>query len=292
VAQRFDYDKCTNCGLCVEICPAGEYEMTDGKPVVASDKPLWCITCGHCMMICPEEAVVVDGLSWLDFEKIAPIPFRTDEFDRFLASRRSVRHFEGREVPRDVIERIIATTAKAPMGVPPSKVMVTVFHGRNAVRSLADKSRLELKKWVKNFSTPVGRAIMRMMIGKDMMTAMREFVIPTSREIVNAFERENRDALAYDAPACLLFHIRRDSEGPVEDCMIAATYAMLAAHVNELGSVMIGLIPPAVDNSKQMRREYGIPEKNKVVMAVIVGYPRYRFCKTIKRSFADISWVE
>ncbi len=49
----FSDEKCTSCGICAKICPAGNILITDGKPV-------WrhrCEQCFACLQWCPEEAI-------------------------------------------------------------------------------------------------------------------------------------------------------------------------------------------------------------------------------------------
>lgn len=55
-----NYDKCTACGTCVDICPVPEkvFEKQDGKVVVT--KPDNCIGCKACEVQCPESAITVE----------------------------------------------------------------------------------------------------------------------------------------------------------------------------------------------------------------------------------------
>ena len=58
-----DIDKCTGCGLCVEVCKDFSFKIVDHK-VVRSDTPVFgCIACGHCMMVCPSMAIAIEGRS-------------------------------------------------------------------------------------------------------------------------------------------------------------------------------------------------------------------------------------
>jgi ferredoxin len=46
-------DKCNSCGICSEVCPAGNIEITNGKPA-------WlhrCEQCLACLQWCPQEAI-------------------------------------------------------------------------------------------------------------------------------------------------------------------------------------------------------------------------------------------
>jgi len=51
-------DKCVGCGMCVEVCPHGVFEMNDGKAVITDrDK---CMECGACSGNCAYGALKVD----------------------------------------------------------------------------------------------------------------------------------------------------------------------------------------------------------------------------------------
>jgi formate hydrogenlyase subunit 6/NADH:ubiquinone oxidoreductase subunit I len=49
-----DGQRCTACGVCVDICPMDVFAMDDGS--VTLDRAR-CIGCGLCVMNCPEGAV-------------------------------------------------------------------------------------------------------------------------------------------------------------------------------------------------------------------------------------------
>ncbi|MEJ2250454.1 MAG: 4Fe-4S binding protein [Candidatus Lokiarchaeota archaeon] len=60
----FDYDKCTSCFNCVEICPTGAVLMVDKSEehlvyhnVILDDKK--CIKCGTCQLVCSKKAIQV-----------------------------------------------------------------------------------------------------------------------------------------------------------------------------------------------------------------------------------------
>lgn len=46
-------EKCNSCGICEKICPAGNIEMVDGKPVWRGS----CEQCLACIQWCPREAI-------------------------------------------------------------------------------------------------------------------------------------------------------------------------------------------------------------------------------------------
>jgi NAD-dependent dihydropyrimidine dehydrogenase PreA subunit len=72
-----DVTRCTGCGACVEVCPAGAITLVDGKARV--DEEL-CTGCGACVDACPEGAiqpvVTVQGELVPAPERPAPIAYR------------------------------------------------------------------------------------------------------------------------------------------------------------------------------------------------------------------------
>ena len=55
MAAEVDKDKCTGCGLCVDVCPV-EAISIDEIAVVDGDL---CTDCGSCVDECPNEAISV-----------------------------------------------------------------------------------------------------------------------------------------------------------------------------------------------------------------------------------------
>jgi len=49
-------ERCTQCGVCIGICPAGAFELnTRTRTVIFHDKK--CIACGLCIKTCPPRAM-------------------------------------------------------------------------------------------------------------------------------------------------------------------------------------------------------------------------------------------
>jgi uncharacterized protein len=51
--MKIDRSKCTGCGICIHVCPAGA--ITVGRKAEINQK--FCLVCGTCMMSCPNAAI-------------------------------------------------------------------------------------------------------------------------------------------------------------------------------------------------------------------------------------------
>ena len=58
MAAEVDSEKCTGCGLCVDVCPVEVIKMEDDIAVVDADG---CTDCGACVDECPNDAISLPG---------------------------------------------------------------------------------------------------------------------------------------------------------------------------------------------------------------------------------------
>jgi len=54
MAVQIDGEKCTGCGLCVDVCPVEAISLENDKAKVDAEK---CVDCGQCVEECPNEAI-------------------------------------------------------------------------------------------------------------------------------------------------------------------------------------------------------------------------------------------
>jgi NAD-dependent dihydropyrimidine dehydrogenase PreA subunit len=59
VSLSLSSDKCSGCGMCVEVCPHGVFAM-NGKNAQIIDRNA-CMECGACAVNCPAEAIRVEA---------------------------------------------------------------------------------------------------------------------------------------------------------------------------------------------------------------------------------------
>jgi nitroreductase/Pyruvate/2-oxoacid:ferredoxin oxidoreductase delta subunit len=285
-----DQERCTQCGLCAAVCPSEALALRDGKVQVEVGVFTGCIGCGQCMLVCPGGHVHVVGrrLQNVDVVPLPPPAARAtaDQLDTLLLARRSVRTFTDSPVGRDALERILAMTATAPVGIPPSEVGIVVFDDREKVRRLHADMVASFRR-MRHFLHPALLWLTRPFRSRAEQAQLRDFVRPLMDLIVSRADA-GEDALFYDAPAALLFH--RGPASEPADVHIAATYAMLAAQSLGLGSCMIGSTV-GLNHDPRLKAKLGIPRENEVGLGLILGHPAVAFHRGIRRPLASVKYA-
>jgi NAD-dependent dihydropyrimidine dehydrogenase PreA subunit len=105
-------DKCNKCMLCVRDCVSGVWRIVDGVP--APVQPDLCNLCSHCIAVCPRDAILHEGLNAAQTTKVNRKNLLPNVYRDIVMSRRSVRQFREREVPREVIEQVLSLARYAP----------------------------------------------------------------------------------------------------------------------------------------------------------------------------------
>lgn len=286
-----DKEKCTKCGICVDVCDnylqKDESGYPKAKPVEESS--MGCIQCGRCMMNCPSDAIEIKGED-IDKNHLREMPEKLPDYNdinSLFLKRRSCRKFKQEDVSKDDIDKIISAAATAAVSVPPSEVKVLVFKGRDKVQQLADDIVNELKGMMKSMN-PLVLSLMKIFMSEAKYKTFKDFIIPLCNATVN--ERANgNDILFYNAPAVMVFY-GTELTGK-EDMIIAATQATIAAESLNLGTCIIGAAGAAF-GSKKLKQKYGILKGEKIGMTFILGVPDQKFLKTFQRNFKEVRIID
>lgn len=288
---NIDRTLCTNCGDCANICPS-QTLVWDGSSVQVDQLSAFgCIGCGHCMAVCPVDAVAVAGRD-ISPSDMLPLPAldsaaAAEQLSALMLRRRSMRHFQERELARELVERVLELTATAPMGIPPSEVGVVVFHGRDKVRAFAEVAQGAFKPGLWFLKSWIFK-LMALTMKPAQRETMRTFIIPLYEKLTEGWQ-EGKDLLFYNAPAALLFHTSPYAEAT--DTAIAATFAMLAAESLGLGTVMIGAASPMLKQNKAALEQLGIPAGHTPGLVLLMGHPAAGFRKAIRRRLVSVKYA-
>ncbi len=283
---EIDEEKCSECGLCIDECISGVFEANGKKPVVAH--PAWCNRCAHCMAICPSDAVInrnLEGcaLIQIDRELIDP-----QAYSEIVRTRRSVRTYKEKEVPRELLQEILDLAACSPTASNAQDVGYTVVTDREVILAASQKTMKVAQRMGDFFKTPWGRPL-KQRLTKDGKPGVGRYL-----ERWDTFEKwkdEGRDLIIHHAPALVLIHGPKKGRFVRENCAIAAANLTNYAHAKGLGSCYVGLLVVAMDWNKKLTKSLGVPENRKTYLAVTLGWPSRKFQKAVTRKGAKTNWV-
>lgn len=164
-----------------------------------------------------------------------------------LRNRRSVRNFQEKPVPLDIIREIIDDSILAPSAgnEQPWKFIVV----RN--REMIDRISAECKR---NF-------LERIASHPDDYAKRYEKML-----------QNEKFHIFYHAPAVVFIIGDAGVKNLVADCTLAASYFMLSATSKELGTCWVNFGTEI--NDPTLKEELGIPEGHKIVAPLALGYPK------------------
>ncbi len=286
--HKVDLATCKKCHLCAEICPAGIIRANDEARFLA-DRISLCIRCGQCMAACPTKSIFIEGLNYeKDFFRL---PQREESWQKaffdLIRTRRSIRKFRDRPVPRELLEKIVQAITFAPPGMTPLTVELTVVNDRNLISRAVPMMAEMYDMLLKMEENPESRTMLEKMVGKDTYKVLSEHVLPLMRIRMPGLKDGTEDTIARGAPCMILFHARVHNE----DIFIALAYGLLATHALGLGACAIGLIQPTINRNAELKKMFKVPPDNTVLASMVLGYPRYKYSRGIRRSPAGLTWI-
>jgi len=289
--QKFfvNSDTCTKCGICIAVCPSYLlYKNSDNLTKFKEEKLHLCIGCGQCMAVCNTKSVFANGLTYeKDFFEFS----ENKDFVSLLEQRRSVRRFKPKPVSKEELEKILFTVSQAPHGDAHHNVEITVINNREKImESLPLMSAFydKLAKWLHN---PIMRSIIKKRKGKDTLNTLMNHLLPRIEGGLYKQIDTDYDGITRGSHTLMIFHAHKDSEEHKEDAFILVTYAMLTAHSLGLGATIVGLVPAALNKEPELRKMFGIPDDHDSVISLIMGYPKYKYKRGIKRNLKKINWI-
>ncbi len=290
--KTIDWDLCKKCKLCIEVCPCNIIGLNEKDEIsFIKDRESICLHCGQCMAICSTKAISVNGFSYEnDFVDLPVNDVNYEIFTNFLANRRSIRNFKDKPIPNDVISKIINSIDYAPYGAEPEKINITVVNNRKTIETALPYISEFLDNIVKWIDNPIASFMIKRKKGTETFNTIRNHLYPISKS--GNYKLEFGDRITRGAPALLIFHAEKGAEEHTNNSLVYATYSMLTAHSLGLGAAMIGIVPAAINKVPKVKEIFKIPEINEAIMSVIIGYPKYKYKRTIKRKNENIKWVE
>lgn len=262
---------CNKDGICAAVCPMGIIDFVAGEfPAASADAENLCIACGHCVAVCP-----TGSMSHRNMAAEACPPVQTDyhltseHCEHFLRSRRSIRVYKGKPVPRQELKKLIEIASHAPSGHNSQSPQWRVIDNAAQIKKLAG-TVVDWMRWM----------------------CQNQPKIATDLHMDRVIQRWEAgiDVILRGAPAVVVAHADKMDRTAPAACSIALAYMELAAVSMGLGTCWAGYFWASALSFPPMVKALALPEGHQSFGAMMVGYPRFAYKRLPLRNPPVISW--
>jgi nitroreductase/NAD-dependent dihydropyrimidine dehydrogenase PreA subunit len=293
---RLDPDRCTGCGLCLDVCPSDVLALEGGKIALAREG---CFGCDHCAAVCPAEAITIESVSnenlalatietggrWIPFGE-----FDTALLVRLLYSRRSCRCFTDDAVERSALEDLARIGTMAPSGTNSQCWSFTIIPDRQALLAFGRLIGRFYERLNRLSANPAARILSRLFMQDKLGHYYRRHHAQVE-EALRQWGETGRDKLFHGATAAILVGTEPGASCPREDALLAAQNIALAAHAMGIGTCLIGFAVEAMRRERSIQRSLGIPETEDIHAVIALGKPAVTYLRPAGRKAAKIRYA-
>jgi nitroreductase len=194
--------------------------------------------------------------------------------ETLIKGRRSVRRYNDKDLPAELIDELLDITSHAPTGVNAQSVLFTVVREGSVMQELREEVMAKLAELKSKGELPEGLA------GRYLGGA------------VKAWQESGVDIIFRGAPHLLITSAPKDVPCPVQDTIIGLTTFQLMAHARGVGTVWDGMFMMALSVMPGLAGRLGIPEDHIVGYAMVFGEPAVEYHRTVQRGPANVNIVK
>ncbi len=270
---KVDSEKCSRDGICVEVCPLSLLSLDrEGRPEMRPAAAGYCIGCGHCVAVCPNGALD-NGKNPISKHTAIPAQYSPDPAQSalFLRSRRSIRRYEDKPVPREKMLKLLDIARFAPSGHNSQGISYLVVEGPENLMRL----RRIVVEW------------MREAVKLSHELAKR-FNMPA---VIRAHEK-GEDRILRSAPHIIVAHVPADLPAAPVSTILSLEYVELYAPVLGLGTCWAGYALACAQQFPAFSQFLKIQADRTITGILMAGYPRYGYHRLPARNPLDAAWFE
>lgn len=270
---RVDQEKCSRDLKCVDECPVRifDYSREEKKIFTIEDYESICIKCGHCVAVCPEGAIEIEAFKNEAFCPCDKNELLTEEnIDYIMRSRRSIRSYKKKSLPKEKIEKLLDLSSCAPTGHNSRSVQWLVIYENEKL----EKLKAMVIDWMKYLDK------------EDPATSE----LLNLKKIIQGYEI-GFDGILRGAPHLIVAHASKFAPTAAIDCATAAAYLELAAPSMGIGTCWAGFFNIAATMWPPLKKELNLPKGNKNFASIMIGVPKHNYAKIIKRESGKIDWL-
>jgi nitroreductase/NAD-dependent dihydropyrimidine dehydrogenase PreA subunit len=262
-----DQELCVKCGLCAAVCPRGLIQLSPGP---TENHVELCIACGQCVAVCPVKAL--DNFR-APFAGQVPLEsggiFNEADVRQYLRTRRSVRGYHKKPVPREKLRDLMDIARFAPSGGNSQGISYCVVDRPETMRSLTEQTIAWMEE-AEQQRTPAAK---------------------TYTQYVAMYRDYGRDSILRGAPALVLGLADLNFARGRENTLLTLAYADLYAPSIGLGTCWAGLLEAAAFSGfAPLIERLEVPDGKKLTGALMVGYPKFGFKRLPDRNPLEIAF--
>ena len=262
-------EKCIQCGICAAVCPTRVLKMGEQGPEAIV--PEACNACGHCVAVCPKEAIDNNRALLANQADLLEFPVVNESTaQQFMRSRRSIRCYRNKAVPREQLLKLVEIARLAPTASNKQGVSYIIIEDKSIIQKAAEITIEWIEAQLKT-DTP------------------SHWSFPFH---VRAYREKGIDTILRDAPHLILATAQKDFIKGRENTIFSLAYLELFATTLGLGSCWAGLFEMCVFAGYAPLLElFNIPADKVITGAVMVGYPQYSYKRLADRNPLDVTWL-
>lgn len=259
---QFEVDRtlCHSCGECERDCLANIIKLDDdGYPVIDKLQEPRCMKCQHCLAVCTEGAISILGKSPANSIALTPEAIPSfEQIDALVRGRRSVRHYEQRNVDQHLLSRILAALSHVPTGVNACELTFTVIDDIAVMDNLKSQFIGLVRK------------------------SESENIPDRYRWLVELPDDALASVIFRGAPHAIIVSAPPDAPCPTEDASLTIATFDLLAQSSGLGCVWWGFLKMFAIMIPEIKDLIGIP-RDHIFAAALFGMPNIKFQRTVQK---------
>jgi nitroreductase len=188
-----------------------------------------------------------------------------------LRSRRSIRHYEDKPVPREKMLELLEIARFAPSG-----------HNSQAISYLVVEGAENLMR--------ISRIVVEWM--REAVKLSPELAKRYNMRAVIRQQEKSGDRILRGAPHIIVAHAPADLSAAPVSTMLALEYVELYAPALGLGTCWAGYTMACAQRFPAFSQFLKIPASRTITGILMVGYPRYGYHRLPTRNPLDAAWFE
>jgi len=190
-------------------------------------------------------------------QELSKTPISIDQMKSLVMNRRSIRQYQNKKIPRNVLLDLLEMVRYAPSAMNLQTVKWQIIYDGERVRTFAS----HIIGWMKQMESEHRSG---------------EFPIGSSFPYIISEWEKGRDLITHGAPHLLITYATPDEPTATTDAIIATSYLDLIAPVFHLGTCWAGILKRAAEWSPDVLATMDLPQGSLPLTAMLIGYPAYR----------------